>query len=135
MNTNYKMMKRFFLLIIFTSLIPGINAKDTDTTKTDKSVWAINLSYPSYFGIFLENGFSRDYVYYPAGISFSADWKKKSDRTRLSLGLIYRAKNIRHNYGISEKLSLLEIPIKVKCCLIKNEPKVDPFLSTGLSLC
>ena len=74
-------MKRCLLLIVFVSFIPGINANNNDSIKVEKSDWAINLSYPSYFGILLADGFSKDYIYYPTGIGFSLDWKKESERT------------------------------------------------------
>ena len=112
-----------------------MNANDKDSTKTIKSEWTINLSYPSYFGIFLSDVFSKDYVYYPLGISFSIDWKKEFSRTWLSPGFIYRTKTINHPNEISEWISLMEIPIKIKYCLNKNESKIDPFISSALSLC
>jgi hypothetical protein len=128
-------MKGFLLLIVFTLFVIRINANNNDTIKVDQSEWAITLSYPSYFGILLEADLSKDYVYYPAGISISLDWKREPARTQLSPGVIYRTKNIKHDNGLNEKLSMTELPIKVKYYFIINEPEIDLFLTSALSLC
>ncbi len=122
-------------MIVLTLFIVRINANNNDTIKVDQSEWAITLSYPSYFGILLSDGLSKDYVYYPAGISISLEWKKQPVRVWLSPGIIYRTKNINHDNGLSEKLSMTEIPVKVKYYFLLSESKFDPFITSALSLC
>lgn len=122
-------------MIVFTLFVIRLNGNNNDTIKVDQSDWAIILSYPSYFGILLSDDLRNDYVYYPAGISISVDWKREPGRMRLSPGVIYRTKNINHQNGLSEKLSMTEIPIKVKYYFSLSESKFDPFLTCALSLC
>jgi len=128
-------MKRILVVLLMSIFIANLHANDIDSTSTGKSDWAINISYPTYFGIFLTDALSKDYRYYPFGISFSLDWKKKSDRIWLSPGVIYRTKKINHVSGTSETLTFLEFPIKVKYCFNKNVSAFDPFVTSALSIC